>query len=64
MRIIYFSRDYTTHDHRFLFALARTEHKVYYLQLERRGPSLEDRPLPPEIERIGGAKAGELARWL
>ncbi len=52
MRILYFTRDYTPHDHRFLSALARTEHQVAYLQLERRGHSLEDRPLPPEIEQI------------
>ncbi len=52
MRIIYFSRDYTSHDHRFLQALAGTEHKVYFLQLERRGYPLEDRPLPSEIEQI------------
>jgi glycosyltransferase involved in cell wall biosynthesis len=63
MRIIYFSRDYTTHDHRFLSALAKTEHQVYYLQLERRGPSLEDRPLPPEIERISWAGGQKPVSW-
>lgn len=52
MRILYFSRDYTPHDHRFLAALAKTEHKIYYLRLERCGRQLEDRPLPPEIEQI------------
>ena len=51
-RILYFTRDYTTHDHRFLAALAETEHKVYYLRLERRGLQLEDRPLPPQIEQL------------
>ena len=51
-RILYFTRDYTTHDRRFLAALAKTEHKVYYLRLERRGQQLEDRPLPPEIEQV------------
>ena len=52
MRILYFTRDYTPHDHRFLTALAQTEHQVYYLQLEKRGHSLEDRPLPPEIDQV------------
>ncbi len=52
MRILYFTRDYTTHDHRFLQALSKTEHQVYFLQLERRGQPLEDRPLPVEIEQI------------
>ena len=63
MRILYFTRDYTTHDRRFLEALANTEHKVYYLRLERRGHQLEDRPLPPEIELIpwaGGQKPAQL----
>jgi glycosyltransferase involved in cell wall biosynthesis len=52
MRILYFTRDYTTHDRRFLAALAKTEHRAYYLRLERRGHALEDRPLPPEIEQV------------
>ncbi|MGW8252014.1 MAG: glycosyltransferase, partial [Anaerolineales bacterium] len=51
-RILYFTRDYTPHDHRFLSALAETRHTVFYLQLERRGHALEDRPLPPEIELV------------
>ncbi len=52
MKILYFSRDYTTHDHRFLSALAQTEHEIGFLQLERRGHALEDRALPPEIQLI------------
>ncbi len=51
-RILYFSRDYTTHDHRFLAALAQTEHEVGFLRLERGPQQLEDRPLPAEIEQI------------
>lgn len=51
-RLLYFTRDYTTHDHRFLAALARTEHRVYYLQLERRGPVMEGRDLPEGIEPL------------
>jgi glycosyltransferase involved in cell wall biosynthesis len=52
MRLLYFSRDYTTHDHRFLTALAKTDHRVFYLRLEGGGQVLEDRPLPPEIEQV------------
>ena len=52
MRILYFSRDYSTHDHRFLSALAHTEHKIYYLRLEQGIHTLEDRPLPPEIDQV------------
>jgi len=62
MRILYFSRDYTTHDHRFLSALAQTDHKVYYLRLENRGQHLEDRPIPPGIELINWAGGNAPAR--
>jgi glycosyltransferase involved in cell wall biosynthesis len=52
MRILYFSRDYTTHDYRFLTSLAKIEHKVYYLRLEAGKNVMEDRPLPPDIEQV------------
>ena len=52
MKILYFTRDYTPHDHRFLSALAQTEHQVAYLRLERRGHTLEDRALPPQVEQV------------
>ena len=52
MKVLYFTRDYTPHDRRFLAALAETEHQVSYLRLERRGHQLEDRPLPKEIKEI------------
>jgi glycosyltransferase involved in cell wall biosynthesis len=52
MRILYFSRDYTTHDHRYLTALAKTTHRIYYLRLEKGPHVLEDRPLPLEIELV------------
>jgi len=62
MRILYFTRDYTTHDHRILASLAGTEHEVYYLRLERRGRQLEDRPLPPEIKIVSWAGGQGSAR--
>jgi glycosyltransferase involved in cell wall biosynthesis len=52
MRILYFSRDYTSHDYRFLTSLAKTEHKIYYLRLETNKRVYEDRPLPHEIEQV------------
>jgi L-malate glycosyltransferase len=63
-RVLYFSRDYSTHDHRFLSALADTDHQVFYLRLEQRGHQLEDRPLPPTIEQVpwkGGRRAVRLS---
>lgn len=59
MRILYFTRDYTPHDHRFLSSLARTSHEVFSLRLERRSRQLEDRPLPYQVRQVrwrGGAK--------
>lgn len=62
MRILYFSRDYTSHDHRFLEVLANTEHDVHYLRLEA-GPAFEKRALPSGISRIdwrGGSRPAAL----
>jgi glycosyltransferase involved in cell wall biosynthesis len=63
LRILYFSRDYTTHDHRFLTALSKTDHQVYYLRLERRGHQLEDRPLPPNIETVPWVGGQATTSW-
>jgi len=63
MRILYFSRDYTPHDHRFLAALAGSRHQVVYLRLERRNPPRERRELPPEVQLVewaGGSKPARL----
>ncbi|MEN4013006.1 MAG: glycosyltransferase [Chloroflexota bacterium] len=59
MKILYFSRDYTPHDHRFLSALAETAHSVYFLRLERQKRQLESRPLPARVEQVawGGGQA-------
>ena len=60
MRILYFTRDYTPHDHRFLSALAGTPHEIFSLRLERRGMQREDRPLPPQVTQVswrGGTRA-------
>lgn len=62
-RLIYFSRDYTNHDLRFLSALAKTDYETYYLRLERRREQLEDRPLPVEVRQVkwaGGTRTVRL----
>jgi glycosyltransferase involved in cell wall biosynthesis len=67
MRVLYFSRDYTTHDHRFLSGLAHTEHQVYYLRLEKGPHILESRPLPPritQVEWVGGKKLATIYNGL
>jgi glycosyltransferase involved in cell wall biosynthesis len=61
--ILYFSKDYTPHDHRFLSGLSMTEHRVYFLRLERGPRQTEDRPVPPGIEEVpwsGGRKSARL----
>ena len=63
LRILYFSRDYTTHDHRFLSALATAGQQAYYLRLERQAHDYESRALPPEVEILqwgGGKKPAQL----
>ena len=53
--ILYFSKDYSPHDHRFLTALAGTPHRVCYLRLERGPRQTEDRPVPYPVEEIAWA---------
>ncbi len=64
MKIIYFSRSYSTHDHRFLSAIAeRGGHETYYLQLERSLRQVEDRPVPSQVEQIRWAGSQREFRW-
>jgi glycosyltransferase involved in cell wall biosynthesis len=63
-RVLYFTRDYTPHDHRFLASLAETEYKIYFLRLERSGNQIEDRPIPSKIETIVWAGGGRPARLI
>lgn len=62
-RILYFSRDYTPHDRRFLSALTKTEHQVFYLRLEKAHHATEDRPLPPEVEIVDWAGGQAPVGW-
>lgn len=62
MRILYFSRNYTIHDHRFLSALANTAHRVYFLRLEGGSQVYEERPLPKEVEAVEWVGGKEPAR--
>lgn len=63
MRVLYFSRDYTPHDHRFLTSLDESGHEVYFLRLERQDHKLEDRSLPPSIRQIPWRGGQGLFRW-
>jgi glycosyltransferase involved in cell wall biosynthesis len=63
MRVLYFSRNFTSHDYRFLTAMAKTEHRIYCLHLDGGGQVLEERPLPPEIEIVDWAGGTQPARF-
>ena len=63
MRILYFSRNFTTHDWRFLAALAETGHKVGFLQLEKSEIKFDDRPLPQGVTQIMWVGGQSQARW-
>ena len=63
MRIIYFSKNYTPHDYRFLSSLAKTEHEVFYLKLEASQRQTEDRPVPSNIQQILWAGGQREFHW-
>ncbi len=63
MKIIYFSRSYTPHDHRFLSALAGTPYKVFFMQLKNGGRKTEEREIPRGIEKITWRGGNSPFRW-
>ena len=63
MRIMYFSKNYTPHDYRFLSSLSKTEHAIYYLRLEANSRQTEDRPVPANIQQILWAGGRGEFRW-
>ena len=63
MRILYFTRDYSPHDHRFLSALAGSGHDVFYLRLEGSSRQTDDRPVPSNIEQVRWAGGQGPFRW-
>ena len=50
---------YSPHDHRFLSALAKTEHKIYFVQLEK----ADNSRLPAEIELVDWEGGARDFRW-
>jgi L-malate glycosyltransferase len=63
VRVLYFTRDFTPHDHRFLSSLAKTEHEVFSLRLERSSRQMEDRALPSEVRQVQWRGGREAVRW-
>jgi glycosyltransferase involved in cell wall biosynthesis len=64
MRVLYFSRGYTPHDHRFLAALARTGNEIHFLPAFDGARRNEARPLPDGV-RVHQALStkGERPLW-
>jgi L-malate glycosyltransferase len=63
VKVVYLSRGYTPHDHRFLSGLAGAGQEVFYLRLEPAGGA-ETRPLPAGIRPVewaGGRRRFRLA---
>lgn len=63
MKVLYFSADYGPHDHRFLAALAKTSHKVYFLRLAGPGRQTDGRPVPAAVEELRWAGGKGPFRW-
>jgi glycosyltransferase involved in cell wall biosynthesis len=49
VRILYFSKDYTVHDHRILSALGTTDHEIFWLRLFRDSGLDRRNPIPKGI---------------
>jgi glycosyltransferase involved in cell wall biosynthesis len=63
MRIIYFSKNYTPHDYRFLSSLSKTKNEIFFLQLEATLRQTEDRPVPANVQQIKWAGGQREFRW-
>jgi len=63
MRVLYFSRGYSTHDYRFLSSLAKTEHEIFYLKLEADRRQTEDRPVPSNVQQVLWSGGQREFRW-
>ena len=62
MRILYFSKDYCPHDHRFLSALAESGNEIFYLRLEQGDRQTEIRPVPDQVEQVSWSGGRSPAR--
>ncbi len=63
MKVVYFSTDYCTHDHRFLSTIREAGHQVYHLRLQANPRQVEDRPVPEGVEIVHWAGGRHPFRW-
>jgi glycosyltransferase involved in cell wall biosynthesis len=64
MKILYFSTDYSPHDHRFLSAIRDGGHQAFHLRLESNLRQTEDRPVPEGVQIVRWAGGQRKFRWL
>lgn len=64
MKILYFSKDYSPHDHRFLAAIQDGGHEAFHLRLESNLRQTEDRPVPEGVQIVQWAGGQREFRWL
>lgn len=63
VKVIYFAREYTPHDHRFLEGLSKSEYSVSFLQLEQSSGS-ESRPIPKGVRQVAWKQKGHRLRHM
>jgi glycosyltransferase involved in cell wall biosynthesis len=63
LKVIYFSSDYCTHDHRFLATIREGGHQAYHLRLQANPRQVEDRPVPEGVEIVHWAGGQRPFRW-
>ena len=64
MKILYFSNDYSPHDHRFLSAIRDGGHEVFHLRLQANLRQVEDRPVPEGVQIVQWAGGKSPFCWL
>jgi len=64
MKVIYFSNDYSPHDHRFLSAIRDGGHEAFHVRLESNLRQTEDRPVPEGVQIVQWAGGQGKFRWL
>ncbi len=63
MKILYFSKEYSPHDHRFLSAIRNGGHAAFHVRLEANLRQTEDRPVPEGVQIVHWAGGRAKFRW-
>jgi len=54
MRILYFSENYSIHDHRFLVKMVESGHEIFFMRLDNNDHHLEARNIPAGVKIVTG----------